>query len=42
MKDLFPLVQSDLDLGLYGVMHAKSAETEVGVANLSESSGGLK
>lgn len=40
MKALFPLGQPDLDLGLNCVIHAKSAETEVGVANSATSSGG--
>lgn len=40
MKALFPLGQPNLDLGLYGVIHAKSAETEVAVANMATSSEG--
>lgn len=40
MKELFPLGQRDLDLELYCVIHAKSAETEVGVANTATGSEG--
>ena len=40
LKELFQLDQPDLDFGLYRVMHAKSAETEVAVANMATSSEG--
>ncbi len=42
VKELFPPGQPNLDLGLYGVIHAKSAETEVAVANMATSSEGTE
>lgn len=42
MKDLFPLAQPDLNVGLYGAIHAKGAEIDVGVAEIATSNGGAE